>query len=66
MTLADGAACVRQPGPQVNDDGDHVTYNCVGGGVLVGPLQRSTTWWALESTDNMQTFMDVRIASVTY
>ncbi len=66
VTLAGGVACVRQPGPQINDDGDHVTYNCARGGVLVGPLQRGATWWALESTDQMQTFMDVRVASVTY
>jgi beta-lactamase class A len=66
VTLADGVVCVRQPGPQVNDDGDHVTYNCAGGAVLVGPLQRGTVWWALESADQMQTFMDVRVASVTY
>lgn len=66
VTLADGALCTRQPGPQVNDDGDHVTYNCTGGAALVGPLQRGTTWWALESRDQMQTFMDVRVAAVTY
>lgn len=66
VQLDDGTSCLRKPGPQANDDGDHITYECADGAVLVGPLQRSSTWWALKSDDQLAAFTDVRIVTVSY
>jgi hypothetical protein len=66
VVLEDGTSCYRRPGPLANDDGDHISYDCVDGRVLVGPLQRSDTWAALASDAHLESFTTVYLRRVTY
>jgi hypothetical protein len=66
VTLSDGGVCTHAREPVADDDGDRITYTCADGRVLVGPMQRGDTWFALVSTPDLDTFSNATVASVDY
>ncbi len=47
VLLDDGTACERAIGIEPDEDGDSVSYLCVDGTSLIGPLHRTGAWAAL-------------------
>ena len=66
VTLSDGGVCTHAREPLADDDGDRITYACADGRVLVGPLQRGDSWFALVSTAELDSFSNAAVATVAY
>ena len=49
LVLEDGTTCATVRGAPVNEDGDRVTYECDDGTFLLGPVQRTHVFYALQA-----------------
>lgn len=55
LLLEDGAGCTLVREDPFNDDDDRVTYRCTDGTVVIGPVQRTATWWAYRGPADLST-----------
>lgn len=51
LLFEDGVTCRLVEEDALNEDDDHATYRCDDGSYVIGPLQRSATWWAYRGSD---------------
>jgi hypothetical protein len=53
LLLEDGTGCTRVREDAFNEDDDRVTYRCEDGSAIIGPVQRTSTWWGYRATADL-------------
>jgi hypothetical protein len=66
LLLADSSTCMHVTGPPVDGDGDRVTYACSDGSVIIGGVQRGTTWSAYKTTPDLADALNTNVVTAWY
>ncbi|MBI5949866.1 MAG: serine hydrolase [Chloroflexi bacterium] len=63
LLLEGGATCTLVQEDPFDEDGDRVTYRCSDRSVIVGPIQRTATWWAYRAAEDFSTTATVAVTA---